>query len=205
MGGSSFHGVAAAAPVSGYVTVAQLRTILTQLPSGGETDAVLQDCLDEAQSIIDGELGYTYAGYAAPTAKDVLHPMGAMWLAPPAHHQGGVTAVSAIYGRGSPAETTLPITDFVEEEDGRLYHAAGWFKGFYRVTAPWGYGLPPDALVRVCKELAVNLWGARDSKQISDVVGVEGGGAVGYNRSLTNRQRMIIDDCRRQAGEFGIA
>jgi hypothetical protein len=60
-------------------------------------------------------------------------------------------------------------------------------------------------VIEVEIELAVNLWGSRDARQFTDVVGVEGGGAVGYNRALTNRQKMIIDDVRTKYGQWGFA
>lgn len=195
--------------MASYATVAQLREILTQAPTGVAGDALLQGALDRATDIIDGQLGFSYAAFGVAAPKDVRAVGTSEYLDLPAHQSSGVTAVSAVYSKGQTSETTDTITDYDEMDDdisgdGRLWRALGWTKGqWYRVTATWGYGTAPTAIVEVCLELAVNLYGARDSKQISDVVGVEG--AVGYNRALTNRQRMVIDDCRRRAGEFGFA
>ena len=81
-----------------------------------------------------------------------------------------------------------------------LYRKYGalWRAGRYAATAQWGYGAAPTAVVAVTCELAVNGWRGRDRGLFSDVVGVDGGGAVGYNRALTNRQRFVLEQVRFQ-------
>lgn len=190
-----------------YATVNQLREVLTQVPTGAANDAKLQTVLDDATDILDGELGFSYVAYGVAAAKDVYNETAGQYLYIPAHQiatPSTVTAVSLVLNKGETAEDTETWTDWTELTDGRLYRHAGWNGGaWHRITAKWGYGTVPVSLGRVCLEVAVNLWGAQDSKQISDVVGVEG--AVGYNRALTRRQLMVIDDCRRRAGEYGFA
>lgn len=192
-----------------YASVAQLRRYLTQVGTGADVNAVLSDCLDEATNIIDGELGYSYATYGTAAARDVYLEVASRYLRLPAHEiatPSTVTVVALVSDKGASSESTTTLTDWEELEDGRLWYGGGWSgDSWYRVTAKWGYGAAPAALEKVCIELAINLWSSRDARQISDVVGVEGGGAVGYNRALTNRQRMVIDQCRRRSGEFGIA
>lgn len=192
-----------------YASVAQLRRYLTQVGTGADVSTILTDCLNEATSIIDGELGYSYSAYGAAAAKDVYLEVPSRYLRLPAHEIASTSTVSAVYlvtDKGASSEGTTELTDWEELEDGRLWYGAGWpGDSWYRVTAKWGYGAAPAALAHVCIEIAINLWSSRDARQISDVVGAEGGGAVGYNRSLTNRQRMVIDQCRRRSGEFGIA
>jgi len=85
-----------------------------------------------------------------------------------------------------------------------LYRPGGWPRARYAATARWGYGEPPAAIVEVTLQVAVNLWQARQAGQFSDIVGVEGGGGVGYARALTNQQRMIIDDVRLRYGQLGV-
>ena len=187
-----------------YGTVAQLREYLTQVPTGSVADALLQSCLDRATDTVDGAMGFAWTAYREAAAKDVRAEANSEYLTLPAHQVGGVTAVAWLTGKGTIYACTEAMTDYEELEDGRLWRSEGWMRReWYRVTAPWGNGPVPASLVEVCLELAINIWGSRDSKQISDVVGVEG--AVGYNRALTNRQRMIIEDCRRRAGEWGFA
>ncbi len=190
-----------------YATVAELRRILTQVAGGATNDALLQDALDDATSIVDGELGFSFATYPdTATAKDI-RAVGGEYLYLPNYEAASVSAVAIVYSRGETGETTEAVTGYLADEDVRpyrLWRAGGWPAGlWYRVTAKWGNGEAPDAIKRVVLEVAVNLWGSEGSRQISDVVGVEGGGAVGYNRAWTNRQREILANTRRQYGHLG--
>jgi hypothetical protein len=200
------------APITGatsYGTVAELRTRLPQVPAGAATDALLQELLDQATAVVDGELGFSFAAYGAATDRDIRAQRSGEELFLPCYELGGITAVKRVSGRGTTSESTEDITDYVAGEDARpayLWRGAGWTGGaWYRVTAPWGYGEAPVDVVKVTLELAVNDWRGRDRGMYSDVIGVEGGGAVGYARSLTNQQRMILQDVRLKYGEFGVA
>lgn len=189
-----------------YGTVAELRELLTQVPAGAANDTLLGRMLDRATAIVDRTLGFGFAAYGTAAAKDI-RATGGEYLYLPACEAASVTGVSVVYDRGLTGESTLAITGYVADEEARpyrLWRFAGWTSGaWYRVTAKWGYGPAPDDVELVTLEVAVNLWGSRSATQISDVVGVEGGGAVGYNRALTNRQRLILDAVRAQYGEWG--
>lgn len=183
-----------------YASVAQLRQYLSQLEAGAEVDALLQAVLDRAEDIIDDELTFSFAPWGEATAKDVQasgNPGG--WLELPAHEQGSVTAVYEISGRGLESETMDEITEFVEEQDGRLYYHSGWTpNAWYRVTAIWGYGPAPDAIIEVELEVAINLWMGKDARNLGATVGVEGGGATPVNRALSWPQRDAIAGVRRR-------
>jgi hypothetical protein len=182
-----------------YVTVADLRGYLKQVEVGAAKDAELQTVIDRAHQIVNDALGFTFAGYAAGD-RDVRSASNVGdWLEVPYHDAGTVTDVETVTGRGSASETTETVDDWLEEDDGRVYLDGGWSaRTWYRVTADWGYGDAPDSIVEVELQLAINLWRGKDRGMYSDVIGVEGGGAVGYQRSLTNLQRMIVDDVRRR-------
>jgi hypothetical protein len=182
-----------------YVTVADLRGYLKQVEVGAAKDAELQTVIDRAHSILDDALGFEFAGFAAGD-QDVRSPLvRSAWLEVPFHDPGTVTDVAMVFGRGRTTETTQAVDDWLEEDDGRVYLDGGWSaRTWYRVTADWGYGDAPDSIVEVELQLAINLWRGKDRGMYSDVIGVEGGGAVGYQRSLTNLQRMIVDDVRRR-------
>jgi len=182
-----------------YATVDQLREYLSQVEDGAEADAKLGIILDRATDIVDLALGFAFVGVDAQATSRDVRARGGVWLQIPPHQVGSVTAVLKVLGRGTIGEVTLDVAatyGFVEEDDGRLYCDYGWAPGWYRVTALWGYGTAPAAIVEVTLELAVNLWRSADRGMYSDVIGVEGGGAVGYARALTNQQRMIIDGVR---------
>jgi hypothetical protein len=182
-----------------YATTTNLRAYLPQVATGTTNDALLQAALDRAEGIIDEALGFSFAAYGSSTStKDIQAPGNVgHWLDLPYYKASSLTAVSLISGRGLTGESTTAITEYEEESDQRLYYAYGWTPGaWYRVTAIWGYGAAPNSIVEVELELAVNIWRGKDRGMFSDVIGAEGGGAVGYARALTNQQKMILDNVR---------
>ena len=176
-----------------YATVAQVREYLPQL--GDEDEALLEEVLERATDIIDGELGFSFAAYgeyAVATAKDVYSGAGGKWLYLPAHEADSIESVYLVSLRGTDDEDTEEVTEYVEETRYRLYWNDGWAKrSWYRVTAVWGYGAAPDRIVQVCLEVAVNVWRGRDSQSGATVLGAEG--ARPYHRSLSWAQKSIIE------------
>ena len=193
-----------------YGSIEMLRGMLPQVQDTVTNDALLGVLLDRASLAVQGYMGFEFCGYSeAGTDRDVQPERGGAWLRLPLHRVGSVTAVAVLIGRYSADEVELPVAaaDWQEETDGEhagdLYCGAGWTAGqWYRVTGEWGYGDAPADVVGVTLEVAVNLWRGRDRGMFSDVVGVEGGGAVGYSRALTNFQRMVLDDAHRRV--FGV-
>ncbi len=192
-----------------YGTVSELRQLLGQVSAGDANDDLMEVFLERATDTVDLVLGFSFADWpyaAEPTDKDVLSS-GGQYLYLPACEAESVDKVSLITSRGKTTETTTEVEDWLAEETERpyrLYRADGWTLGaWYRVTANWGYGPAPVSVVQVTLELAVNLWRGKDRGMYSDVIGVEGGGAVGYQRALTNQQRMILSAVRARYGEVG--
>jgi hypothetical protein len=182
-----------------YGLITEMYTLLPQVTVSAANDALLGEMLSRATDIVDMALGFSYASYSAAAAKDV-RAVGGQYLELPAYELGSVTAVYAVSGKGTLSEGTDAVTEYDALDDGRLYANGGWGADtWYRVTAEWGYGTPPDSIVQVTLEVAVNLWRGKDRGLYSDVIGVEGGGAVGYQRALTNQQRMIIAGARNRA------
>lgn len=182
-----------------YATTTNLRAYLPQVATGTSNDTLLQAALDRAESIIDEALGFSFAAYgSSATAKDIQAPGNVgCWLELPYYKASSITSVYEVDGRGLTGEQTTAITQYKEETDQRLYYDYGWSPGtWYRVTAIWGYGAAPNSIVEVELELAVNIWRGKDRGMFSDVIGAEGGGAVGYARALTNQQKMILDNVR---------
>lgn len=171
-----------------YGTLADLRAYLSQVPAGTTEDALLADVLDRATAVVDTVLGYSYASYPAASSQKVRGAGGPYLIIPP-HQLGTVSAVS-LNGDA--------VTDYTELAGGTLYRVSSlgyprdWYTYYYDVTAVYGYGAAPTAVVEVTLELAVSIWKAKDAASFTDVVGVDGGGAVGYQRALTDRQRMIL-------------
>lgn len=160
-----------------------------------------------ATAIIDRFLGFAFTDHTEEPTDKIVTGWGTSFLMLPPHLLGSITAVE--YEDG----TVLPVADYTEQEDGSLYldntygywypqptTRPGWGFHRYTVTAKWGVGPVPEDVKEVALELAVNLWREKDKGHFSDVVGVEGGGAiaVGYTKALTNRQQMILDLVRSQ-------
>lgn len=191
-----------------YATVAQFRAMLTQVPAGAATDALIETYLDRATAMIDGELGFSFAAFgAAATDKDFRLTRADDTLYLPAYSPGSITHVYEVSAKGTTYETTDEVlsTEYDVLDNYALYRYEGWPAGWYRVTAIWGYGEAPADIQQVCLEKAVNLFIGAQGGQFSDIVGVEGAGAVGYNRAWTNSQRSVLMQTRVNHAMFGIA
>lgn len=171
------------------------------------TDSLLQNALDRATDIIRNALralladpAFDYAAYGAASEKIVRGYTG-KYLTPPVHQAGSVTLVEYQTGTNPATYTTLSADQWDEEADGRLYRAAGWFGSDwqrYRITAVWGYGTVPDAIVQLTLELAVNIWRSKDKGGFTEIVGVEGSGGLRQIAGLNKQQVMILEDIRDQ-------
>jgi len=183
-----------------YATVAQLREYLVDLPQEASTDNLLEAILDRATDIVNAELGFAFAEYGYETTeRDVWSGAGGRYLYLPAYQEGSLESVCSVSSRATDDESTTEITDYAEESRWRLFRASGWDAWtWYRVSAIWGYGPAPDAIVEVTLEVAVNIWRGRDAMQWSSTLGAEGGGAMPYRRALTWAQRAVIDQVRKQ-------
>lgn len=178
-----------------YATLDQLYGHLPQLV-GGSHDVLLSDMLARAHSIVNDVLGFEFGDYGDPEARDVECQAVGRWLELPVHEPQSVTDVLSVGGRGLATEVTRAVIGWLEERDGRLYLDGGWLRGWYRITAAWGYGPAPDSIVEVTLEVAANIWRGRDMMQWQNDVGMEGQGAVMYNRALNWAQRSIIEGVR---------
>ena len=92
-----------------------------------------------------------------------------------------------------------------------MYRASGWgMRSYgdlprYRVTAIWGYGpTPPDSIVELCLEIAVNIWRSRDKGGFSEVVGVEGSGAIRHITNMNKGQVALLESVRDQLINIGV-
>jgi hypothetical protein len=137
----------------------------------------------------------------------VVHSYGGETLLLPRHQLGSVTSVIHQYGY------QWPQNYFTENADGSLWSGnttgfvlAPWYPGRFTIIAKWGPGSAPQSLVEVVLEVAVNLWREKDKGSFSDVIGVEGDGAVavGYQRAFTNRQKAVIEQIKRLYGPLPV-
>jgi len=196
-----------------YATVADFRAIMTQVPAGATVDALIQTYLDAATEKIDKELSFSFTPFGAvATDRDFRQRTSSQYLTLPAYQTGSITHIYELSGKGTTGESTTEVlaTEYDALDEGaangeRLYRDAGWRAGWYRATCIWGYGPAPDDIVQVCVEKAINLFIGGQGGQFSDVVGVDGGGAVGYNRAWTNDQRAVLANTRLAYGEYGFA
>jgi hypothetical protein len=200
-------------PITGaaaYVSVAQLRNYLGQVPDNATTDAQMVEVITRAQAIVDGELGFSFAGYDSAASARRINSYGGQYLTLPYYQAGTITAVALAREAADPDNsggvgpvtlpTAWPITDYEVEPDNAqtLWRPGGWYRGRYSVTAKWGYGTAPDSVVQVTLEVAVNLWQTRDRGMTTLNVGVEGGGGQPFARALTWEQRDRLERVREQ-------
>jgi hypothetical protein len=175
-------------------------------------DAKIQDILDRVTEIIDQELGYSFG--TAATSTRVVYGDGTDYLLPPAFVAGSVTGVTAPSGYSVPSYVELDGILVVKDSSGVLAPITGrstlsgsiptgnWLPGVpYTVSANFGYGSVPKDIVEACLEVAVRIWKGRDAG-FSDVVGVEGSGAVGYNGKFPALVKEIL--ANRQQRSMGI-
>lgn len=198
--------------VATLVTPADIKLYLDQIagaPTSVIDPALLTTVCNRAEAIVVRALGFSFQDYAdiTPDTREA-YGTGTPWLSIQPHQQGSVTAV--MYdGTSSPVGAI-----WTEDSDGNLYitgsapfggygfwgHDRNWARARYMVTATYGYGTAPDDIKEVALELAINILKERDKGMFSDVVGVEGGGAVavGYKGAFTARQKYIINAVKRQ-------
>lgn len=174
-------------------------------------EATIREALERATDIargvlrnMTGDMQLEFAGYTTDTKR--VYGSGTQFLSLPAHDIGTVTTVVYTSSGASLAGY------WEEQDDGSLLAvetATGavsyWRPGTpYTITADWGYGEPPPAVEEVVVELAVNIWQSKSAGKFSRVVGVQGGGAVGYEGALTPQQRMALENVARSLSEVVI-
>jgi hypothetical protein len=184
-----------------YATVANLREYLSQVATGATVDSQLQRILDRANAIVNDALGIEFAAYPlVASERDILCLYGGMHLWPPAYQATTLTKIEEVYSRGTAAETTVEVDDWLLDEHLRPYRVwlgVGWSVGrWYRLTATWGYGPAPASVVEVEIEVAVNIWRSRDAASFSDALGSGDAGGITVNRAMTWAQRSILDGVR---------
>jgi hypothetical protein len=193
-----------------YATVEQMRAYLKQAGLTAANDELFEDILERATAIIDGELGYSFD--TAGVGTEVVYGDGTDFLVPSAFVAGSVTGVTAPSGYTVP-DYTVRDGHLIVTRDGVVgswyareglwaYQLAypyrgGWEPGVpYTVAATFGHSAVPADIVEATLEVAIRIWRAKDAG-FSDVVGVEGGGAVGYNGALPAMVKRILDNHRR--------
>lgn len=182
------------------------------------TDSLLGAVLDRATDTIRTALRalladptFDYAPWGAASTKIVIAP-SSYELRLPAYQAGSVTLIENQTGSVPSTYTALDSNQWEEIEGGAVYRSSGWaglyFSGAmprYRVTAIWGYGpTPPDSIVELCLEIAVNIWRSRDKGGFSEVVGVEGGGAIRQVAGLNKGQIAVLEAIRDQLIAIGV-
>ncbi len=187
-----------------YATVNDILAELPQITDTVSNRAVLQNKLDAATAVIDAKLGFSFGDDAVGT--QIVYGDDTVYLYPPTFVTGSVTGVTTITGIDVPDYVVKDGMLIVVDADGVIpdrgildaYGIGGlrWQLGVpYTVAATFGYASVPADIKEACLQIAVRLWRAKDAGY-SDVVGVEGSGAVGYNGALSNFTKMVLDKYR---------
>ena len=193
-----------------YATVAQLREYLDQVQNSTAKDDLLTNILARATSVIDGALGFSFAGYTTGQRR-VRSENGPLLLLPP-HELGSVTEVADL-------SSNVVDAGYYEQTEGgnlkllmdvvfpapvpwdsytRVSWTTKWGYGDFLITANWGYGPAPESIVQLCLELAVNTWRSKDKGLFTESIGVETGGSIRYVGGLNKIQQQIIKDVKRR-------
>lgn len=195
-----------------YATVADIRKYLDQVQNSTAKDDLLTDILERATSVIDGALGFSFAGYTAGQRR-VRSENGPLLLLPP-HELGSVTEVAdlssnvvdaASYEETEGGNLELLLTDTLFSSVTFHWHWSTqaprqpvWSYGVYLVTANWGYGPAPESIVQLCLELAVNIWRSKDKGLFTESIGVDGSSRISYIGGLNSMQKQIVNDVKRR-------
>jgi hypothetical protein len=181
------------------------------------TDSVLQSCLDRATDIVRSAMRslladetFDYSAWLSATTK-IVRGYESFYLRLPPYQLGTVALAEYQSGSNPSTYATLTADQWEATASGTLYRAAGWGGGLYgdypryRVTAVWGYGpTPPNAIVELTIELAVNIWRSKDKGGFTEIVGVEGSGGIRQIAGLNKQQQMILEDLRDQLITIGV-
>jgi hypothetical protein len=197
-----------AAPLSALLVSADPLASVSVAPA---TDRLLESILDRATGVVRDSLralladpAFDYAAFGAPSTAIVLG-VSSVYLRIPGHAAGSVTLVEWEIAGVPPGYTALVPGEWTEQADGSLYRPAGWVgRQRYRVTAAWGYGAPPPAIVEVVLEQAVNEWRSRDKGGFSETVNVDGQGAVRVVSGLNTLQMQTLIAVRNQLIAIGV-
>lgn len=212
----SFQGTLAtdAAPLTASAASLTPASTITIAPA---SDTVLQQCLDRATDIVRSAMRslladptFDYTAYVAASTK-IVRAYDGHYLTLPAYQLGSITLVEYQSGSYPSTYTTLTADQWEAQADGRIYRASGWGGGFwgdlprYRITAIWGWGpTPPDAIVEVTLEAAVNIWRSRDKGGFIETAGADGAGALRVVTGLTKQQQLTLESLRDQLYQVAV-
>jgi hypothetical protein len=192
------------------VTVAQLRDYLSQVAAGAGVDEKLDDVIVRAEGIVTTALGFTFfddgddwSDVAASTVDHRSERSKYLKLRP--YLYGSITSVRPVTGSGDERALGTAITNY-DETESKFYleREEGWGALRYAVTAKYGYGPAPAAIVEVVLELSTNIWRQKAQGMFQTIVGVSavgqatGGGAIKYVGGINAEQRKIIKTVRAQ-------
>lgn len=181
------------------------------------SDTLLSQALDRATDIVRGAMRslladptFDYTGWNVASTT-IVRGYDGYYLHLPPYRAGTVTLVESQSGSSPSAYTTLSSDIWEATSSGSLYRASGWGGAMwgelprYRVTAVWGYGpTPPDAIVQLTLELAVNIYRTRDKGGFTDTIGVDGQGATRFVSGLTNLQRQVLESMAHQLLQIAV-
>jgi hypothetical protein len=201
-----------------YATLDEFRGPLGSLDQFADPDpkdTLLQTCLDDAEAILNTELGFTLT--LATSGDRVVYGDGTAYLALPLYVPGSIDAIVPLTGYTVPAYVEQDGILVTTDASGILYPsyspygyglpyisdplltAAGlWSPRVpYTITADWGASADDMKVARrITLELAVQLFRFKDAGG-AQVLGVEGAGAVVVKNSFSPIIQQMITRLKR--------
>lgn len=182
-----------------YVTIEEMADLFPQIEGNLDKEQALATYILAAESIVDQFMGFSYGAYGAPSVRRLIFPPGPYATLPP-HQAGSVSLVTDWNGDD--------LVGFWEvDSNGRLVAlpttsplgTAIWLEGPYNVTAVWGVGPAPESVKQVVRELAINMERVGMKGGYTELVGVEGGGAIRHVSGLTQAHIGILSRAKDEA------
>jgi hypothetical protein len=193
------------------ITADDIYEYLDQKPDDPVEELVIEKIANRASSIVEQALyPVEFTAWAGSATQKVIESDGTSVLRLPPYKADSITAVR--YG----AADSTALTASSYRIDGQSIYLAGaygylpyryplWSPGLYYVTAIWGYGPAPDAVVQVALEVAINIERSKEKGLYTEVIGVDGGGGLRFVGGLTRQQRGILADFKRRYAGVGVA
>lgn len=195
-----------------YITAENIADYLDQLtPLDEDVERKLNLIADRATSMINATLGFAFEPYSEPRVPALrpFHALRGPRLYLPAFEPGSVSLVSLngtdLTGKwyeDDERRNTLVSVGKWDWRSSAVVRSCAWPTStvpIYEVEAVWGYGPPPDSVVQLTLEVAVNIWRSKDAGGFAETSGVLSGGAVNLSRyvaGVNDYQQHILEAVR---------
>lgn len=161
--------------------------------------------MDRANDIVErASLPVVFADYPGTATQRVVYSDGTSSIFLPPYQADSLVEIRYGSATASVTEAATYVIDYDSPQYLRMVSGYGyrpgqlpvWPVGPYYVSAKWGYGPAPAAVVQIALEQAINIFQATESGGIRQFESVEGNTVVLQTTGLSARQKAILDSVR---------